>query len=295
MRRTVRLALAVLIGLLFSSIFLAESALHIPEHPQPSLPYARAFARTMGAGVESVQLRAADSALLDAWLFTPARPNGAAVIVLHGIGDTRTGVLGHAKFLLASGYTVLTPDSRAHGASGGPLVTYGVLESGDVHRWADLLLHRPGITRLYGAGQSMGAAILIQSLSCGSLFRAIAADCPFATFEQIAYDRLAQRGFGGRLVSAPVIGLGMFYARVRYGIDLRQASPAAALAKTQTPVLLIHGSADTNIPPRHSRQLHALNLTATELWIVPAAEHVESIGREPAEYARRVLAFFAAH
>ena len=50
---------------------------------------------------------------------TPARPNGAAAIVLHGVGDTRLGVLGQARFLLDAGYTVLTPDSRGHGASGG--------------------------------------------------------------------------------------------------------------------------------------------------------------------------------
>jgi len=40
--------------------------------------------------------------------------------------------LGPAKFLLMSGYTVLAPDLRGHGISGGGRVTYGLLEAGDV-------------------------------------------------------------------------------------------------------------------------------------------------------------------
>jgi fermentation-respiration switch protein FrsA (DUF1100 family) len=141
----------------------------------------------------------------------------------------------------------------------------------------------------------MGAAILIESLRKEPRFRAVAADCPFASFEEIAYDRLAQHGSPGRLLSWPVIGSGMVYARARYGVDLRRASPVDALRRTHTPVLLIHGTADDNIPIRHSRELHAANPAAAELWEVPGAGHVGSFDRDPETYARRVTAFFATH
>jgi dipeptidyl aminopeptidase/acylaminoacyl peptidase len=59
--------------------------------------------------VETVRIRAADGALLEAWLFTPASPNGGVRIVLHGVADAWMGVLEHARFLLDAGYTVQTP------------------------------------------------------------------------------------------------------------------------------------------------------------------------------------------
>ena len=37
-------------------------------------------------------------------------------------------MVGYAELLLAHGFTVLLPDARAHGASGGSLATYGLLE-----------------------------------------------------------------------------------------------------------------------------------------------------------------------
>ena len=87
----------------------------------------------------------------------------------------------------------------------------------------------------------------------------------------------------------------MLYARVRYGLDLYHASPSETLRNSRVPVLLIHGTADTNTPIRHSRQLHAQNPATTQLWEVAGAEHVESFGRAPEDYARRVTEFFAAH
>lgn len=281
------------IGLPLCSVFLAENALRVPDHAPAPVAGGLAFARSTRSQIETVQIRAADGALLEAWLFTPAHPNGSVAIVLHGVADTRMGILEHARFLLDAGYTVLTPDSRGHGASGGDVITYGVLEADDVHRWADLLLARPGVTRLYGMGQSMGAAILIQSLARERRFRAVVADCPYATFEEVAFDRMVQHG--ARLISFPLVELGFLYTRARYGPNLWRASAADALRASRTPVLLIHGTADDNIPIRHSRELHAANPSGAELWEVAGAGHVGSYGRDPAAYAGRVTRFFAAH
>jgi len=64
------------------------------------------------------------------------------------------------------------------------------------------------------------------------------------------------------------IQLGFLYARLRYGLNLHHASPWEALYNSRVPVLLIHGTADTNIPDPHSRALHTRNPASTELWEV---------------------------
>lgn len=279
--------------LALGSAFLAENALHVPHRSDVRLIDGEAIARQSDAAIEEVRIGADDGIQLAGWLFTPLHPIGAAVIALHGVGDTRLGMAAHARFLLKAGYIVLTPDCRGHGASGGAVITYGVREAGDVHRWASLLLGRAGIERLYGVGQSMGASILLQSLACEQRFRALAADCPFASFEAVAVDRVSQRG-APKLLGWPVVEMGFLYAQARYGVNLWAASPVTALHSSRVPVLLIHGTADSNIPIRHSRQLYAASPSGSALWEVEGADHVASIGRAP-DYGRKVTAFFAAH
>ena len=65
-------------------------------------------------GAIPVQLIASDKARLQAWWFEAKVPNGGCVVVLHGILDSKVSSSGFAPLFLAQGYSVLTPDSRAH-------------------------------------------------------------------------------------------------------------------------------------------------------------------------------------
>ncbi|HKE23668.1 MAG TPA: alpha/beta fold hydrolase [Bryobacteraceae bacterium] len=289
------IALGVILVVAECSVMLAENSLRISHRPQPDPSIADRIAAAGGASWQTSEVGAVDGIPLRAWLFLPREPNGSAAILLHGVGDSRRGVSSQAVILLQHGFTVLAPDSRGHGSSGGSLIGYGVFEADDVHRWADWLLSGAASARLYGLGESMGAAILLESLRVEPRFRAVVAECPFAEFHEVAFDRLHQ--FSGLPAFAlwPFVTGGEFYARQHYGIDFRQASPEAAVAGTRTPILLIHGERDTNIPPRHSRELHAVNPQATTVWIVPGATHVAALVAAPEEYARRVVSWFTDH
>ena len=214
------------------------------------------------------------------------------VILLHGLGDTRIGMVGQASFLLRAHYTVLLPDSRGHGSSGGDFVTYGIRERNDIRCWTDWLVRTHHVERLYGLGQSMGAGILIQALSREPRFRAIVADSSFSSFEEMSYDRLYDTVRLPRWAAWPLVTFGFFYAHVRYGIDLRQAAPVEGVRNTTVPILIIHGMADAMVPFRHSQNLRSANSNATRLWLVPRADHVESFYVDPDGYARAVLEWF---
>jgi dipeptidyl aminopeptidase/acylaminoacyl peptidase len=297
--KSMRLLLAAGIGVaavtVLASVFAAEGAVHIWVRPVPDRHDADAVAARGGGSWQSVRIAAADRTALDGWIFRPERPNGGAAILLHGVGDTRAGVRDEAAFLLRAGYTVLTPDARGHGASGGETITYGVREAGDVHSWADWLFDNGGMDRLYGLGKSMGAAIVLESLAREPRFRAVVAEAPFSEFREVAYDRLAQKTSLPGAVFWPVVNLGFVYDRLRYGVDLDRASPAAAVRTTGVPVLLIHGARDRNIPIRHSRELHALNPASTVLWEVPGGHHVDALATAGDEYVTRVLDWFGSH
>ena len=117
--------------------------------------------------------------------------------------------------------------------------------------------------RIFGFGESMGAAILIQTLAVDTRFCSVVAEAPYATLREIAYDRLSQRWgaatWPGRYPLRPILELAMIYERLRYGVDLGQVSPETAVARSRSPVLLIYGSEDGNTPPRHARRIHEGN------------------------------------
>src|SRR5690242_9331386 len=127
---------------------------------------------------------------LKGWRVRPHTGNGNIVILLHGLSDNRLGMVGYAEILLDHGFSVLMPDARAHGASGGQLATYGLLESEDIRRWVDWSQQSEHPICTFGFGESMGAAQLLQSLQAEPHFCAVAAESAFSTFREIAYDRV---------------------------------------------------------------------------------------------------------
>jgi len=198
---------------------------------------------------------------------------------------------------LERGYAVLVPDLRAHGASGGAFVTYGLLEKYDTVDWAHWM-QRQGCRKIYGLGESLGAAILIQAAAVEPVFAAIAAECPYADLRTIGEYRVRQMAQMPGFIAVPIADLtvagGMLYARFVDGLDFRQVSPVNSIRQTRTPILLIHGLKDTRTPPSNSRELAAAN-PSDPLWLVPGADHTQASSVAPEEFRRRVLGWFAEH
>ena len=218
-------------------------------------------------------------------------------MVLHGIGDSRQDSAGYAPMFLDQGYSVLLPDSRGHGASGGELVTYGLWEKYDVLDWARWL-RQHDCHALYGLGESLGGSVLIQAAALGGDFHAIVAECAFADLQAIAESRVDQMFHLPPLLQSPVpwflVRNSMTFAKYRYGLDLSQVSPIESMRRTSTPTLLIHGLADSRTPYWHSQALARASAQSV-LWLVSNAEHTAAYSAAPAEFRRRVLGWFAIH
>jgi hypothetical protein len=277
---------------------LADGTLHPARRPltQQDQDALHELTRSRGDDLEDVSLIARDGSTLRAWLNRPPDENGNAVILLHGLADNRIGMTGYAQLLLAHGFSVLLPDARAHGASGGNLATYGLLERYDILDWFYWLASTSHPHCIYGLGESMGAAQLLQSLAVGTNFCSVAAESSFANFREIAYDRVGQffhvSRWIGRFPLRPLVEVAFLRARWKYKLNMQTISPEDSVALSVVPVLLIHGQSDSNIPIRHSRLIHARN-PRTILWEVPNAEHCGAVSIAPQEFERRVLAQFA--
>jgi pimeloyl-ACP methyl ester carboxylesterase len=295
------LALLYIPGTFLGGIGLGWIALHPPRHLVTSSEElnVQAFAKAVSAEFYNVELKTSDGAVLSAWFMQPQETNGDAVILLHGVGDNRMGMYGYGKWLLENHYAVLLPDARAHGLSGGELATYGLKESDDIHSWVDWLENHDHPRCLFGLGESMGAAQLLQSLPKESRFCAIVAESPFATFREVAYARFGRQfntgPWLGETFFRPTVEVGFLFVRLWYGMNMEGASPAQAVIGTRIPVLLIHGADDRNIPPFHSDEILAHNPSNIVLWKVPGAAHTGAHKAAPEEFERRILGWFASH
>jgi pimeloyl-ACP methyl ester carboxylesterase len=233
------------------------------------------------------------------WYVTPARENGSTVVLFHGVTDNRLGVAGYGELFLSKGYSLLLPDARGHGESDGEIATYGVLEAEDVRRWVDLAYSSNTTRCVYGFGESMGAGIVMQSLRIEKRFCAVVEESGFAEFREAAYDRLGEKmdigPWFGQTLMRPAIEFGILYARLKFGVNLTEASARSAVAQSSVPVLLIHGDADKNIRPRNADLIHQAAPSNTELWKVPDAAHCGAWAQAHEEFDRRVIEFFSSH
>jgi len=304
MRRARRILLGWTIGyVLFSlagGITLAELQLHpwrrLLSHSEQAANFVR---NRYGVELQNIEIAASDGTSLNAWYVHPQNANGRDILLLHGVADNREGVAGFAPTFLDHGYSVLLPDSRAHGESGGTLATYGLRESGDIHRWVDWLYARQKSKCVYGFGESMGAALVLQSLSQEDRFCAVVAESPFSSFRAVGYERAAfylrAPSWIGSIVLRLPVDAGMGYVQWRYGLDFDGDNPAEAVGHSTTPVLLIHGTDDINILPHHSDLIAARSPSHVALWRVPGAAHCGASSVEPELFWTKVLTWFDTH
>ena len=254
---------------------------------------AQMLART-GATKEDFIVLGADGAELRGWKIKPPMPNGDWVLLFHGVSDNRTGVLGHAEFLVRHGYSVVMMDSRAHGLSGGDMATYGWKERYDTVAIANALYATESVRHLDALGVSMGGAIALQSAAVEPRIEAVVAEDPFASLREASYD------YAGLHVS-PLLGMTLLRPAPIMALDALEkaggfnpddVSPEKAVAKRPFPVLLICGTRDRTIPCRHAEQIYRAATGPKELWVVEGAQHASALGHAPQGYEDRVIGFF---
>src|SRR5467141_1973288 len=170
-----------------------------------------------GGQREDFNVRAPDGVMLCGWKVSAPHPNGSWVLLFHGVADNRVGVIGQSEFLLRAGYGVVMMDARAHGASDGPMATYGWLERNDTRAIIDALVSDPSVYRakpvtlapsssvnsstsftsstsstsdfhLFALGESMGAGIALQSAAADPRIEAVVAEASFASLREASYD-----------------------------------------------------------------------------------------------------------
>lgn len=233
-----------------------------------------------------------------------------AILLLHGYSGSVTPDLVEYGPTLRRTAGVLGLDFRGHGGSDASLTTFGLREVDDVGGALAWLGER-GIRRVALVGTSMGGITAIAAaviLGDGGLASADSdADAPKLTSpaprpqiagivaEAVTAELptvVANRLRGPTFLRHALARRAFTIAAQLVGEDLRSTEPVRLVGLLEDlPLLLIHGDADTTVPPPEARRLIAAAPEGTETWMVPGAAH--AAGRRAAGDAwdERVSAF----
>ncbi len=175
------------------------------------------------------------------------------VILFHGYRSSAARDFCCAlKLYTDLGLNVLLVDQRSHGRSEGRLITFGVKESMDVVSWTDFLNKKYAPEKILLGGMSMGAATVL--LAAGKKLpenvKGIVADCGYTSPEEII--NCVSKKFLN-INAKPLLPFINLCCIAFGGFSIKKASTVESLKKSDLPVLLIHGEADTFVPCEMSR------------------------------------------
>ena len=197
---------------------------------------------------------------------TTARRLGT-IVWLHGVADNHGSAAGLVDRFVPRGFDLVAYDSRAHGYSGGEVCTYGFYEKDDLARVVDTI--EPGPIVLIG--DSLGGAVALQEAAQDPRITAVVAAETFSDLRSVATERAP------RVFTPGVIRRAFQRAAKEGHFDIDAVSPVRAAAGIHVPVLLIHGDADVDTRPDHSRRIFAAVTGPKRLILVPGGTHNSSL------------------
>jgi pimeloyl-ACP methyl ester carboxylesterase len=277
-RWSILLAVLIIAGL---AVSWALGSLMVRPTPSP-VPPAVAPAR-------DVQLRTSDGVVLAATYRPGARPNGPAILLLHGNGASRAAMEPTATWLAAQGFAVLAIDFRGHGQSTMRSHSFGYAESTDAHTAFDWLKHRQQGGKVAVIGISLGgAAALIGSVGPVPA-DAMVLQAAYPDIRRAIRNRIgAVAGHWAGVVLEPLLS---FQARPRFGVGPGGLSPIRALRAYRGPVLVVGGTADRYTPPAETRALFDAAPGPKQLWWATGLDHAAVSGVATPAYRAILLSF----
>ncbi len=239
----------------------------------------------LGATYEEVSFKTSDGLELEGW-YIPSR-NGAAVIAFPG----RKGPQRPARMLARHGYGVLLFDRRGEGESEGDPNTFGWRGERDLDAAVAFLEQRADVDpgRIGGIGLSVGGEMMLEAAAESDGLKAVVSE---GAGIRSVHEALAIPETSAMLQASLV------HAVVTPGVALfSNTLPPPSLEDlvariAPRPVFIIYAKPGQGGEAELSQKFYDAAREPKTIWQVPGAGHTGGIEAQPAEYERRVIAFF---
>ncbi len=278
---TTLICLALFAAVLAVSVRLMENSLiYFPsKHPA-----GRWNAQGYGLAAEDVWLATSDGVRIHGWYVTASvAPGGAGglaagdsgvpvILFFHGNGGNLTDRIEKLQLLTSLSADVFIIDYRGYGRSEGKPNEPGIYMDGDA-AYKHLTAGR-GVAaeRVIVFGESLGGAVACE-IAARYPTGGVILESTFTSASEMARKVL------------PLLSPRL-YLKTRF-------DNLGKISRITTPVLLIHGTQDTTVPPEHSQRLYDAASEPKALALIPGAGHNDVFVVGGGEYAGAILRFLA--
>ena len=261
-------------GLVALALWLASSAFVAWKFTRRSGPFAEPPPAVAWATIEGHRLTTSDGQQIGGWLVRGDRSKGC-VLLLHGVGSSRHGMLPVMQWLAEAHYTTYAITLRAHGDSTGDTNDFGWTARHDVIAAVRFLRREFPGRPVFVVGRSMGAAAAI--FAAGELGFDVAGyflEQPYKDLRSAVWNRL-HHFLPPVLDWSAYAGLRL-WAPVFLSVDVGQVSPYEHIGDIPegVPIILASGSADRHAPLKEVNELFDRVRSDARLVVFEGAAHV---------------------
>lgn len=241
---------------------------------------------------KELHIQSDDGLKLWAKYYHGAKDSHRYVLAVHGYTVDNRDIAPAIVPFVKAGYHVITPDQRGRGQSEGTYLGMGWLEKDDVVNWVEKIVHMDKQAEIVLYGESMGAATVMMASGekLPANVKAVVEDCGYTSASAMFKNQLKER-FG--LPDIPFLPAAAVVSQLRAGYNFYDASAIDQIAKSNLPILFIHGGADDYVPTSMGRELYKSYHGEKELLIVAKAGHGQSADVDPETYYHTVFQFLA--
>lgn len=238
----------------------------------------------VGLSAEDVWLESKSGTRLHGW-FVPVPGSAPAVLVVHGWGGSAALMLPFAPELHRTGFHAFFLDVRNHGLSEPDRFVSMPRFADDLEVALDWLEHHPEVTTIGVIGHSVGAGAAILSASRGRSPDALVSVAAPADPGDLMRELMSK-------LPRPVLGAVLAVVQRIIGARFEDFAPRQRIHLVESPLLLVHGDADSVVPVASMYELAAAQPRA-EVLLVAGGSHSDMERFAP--HLADVTGFLARH
>lgn len=217
----------------------------------------------------------------------PTENSKGTIVLFHGFGGEKSGMLDKAEVFLELGYNTFLVDFMGSGGSEGNQTTIGFKEAEQVKTVYDYLI-KEGEKNIYLFGTSMGAVAIMKVVGDYNLNpKGIIIECPFGTM----YKTVCARFNVMNAPTFPLAGLFVFWGGLQNGFWAFNHNPENYAKAIHCPTLLLYGAKDLRVSQEETDIVFDNLKGEKQLIIYPEAGHENYLLKYKKEWTQDVQQF----
>ena len=216
-------------------------------------------------------------------------------IVCHGYTAEPCVMARYAREYYKKGYNLVMPYMRGcekgvKSPKGVVAYTMGYLDRLDLVAWVNYVVELDPEAQIVLHGESMGAATVMMAVGepLPDNVKCAVEDCGFTSvWDEFAHNIVDMF----HLPVFPYLYASQFCIKRHIDLDFKKASSIEALKKSKTPMLFIHGEADTFVPFEMVYKNYEAFGGEKDILTIPEADHAVSVDTDPVTYFNKVWEF----